>query len=255
MGEQLGVHRPERRLAAGRRRGLGRQGRRQGVGMHLEQGKVAEHQPDPALRGRHQLAQDRRGTGAVGALVVAVLDDGDRCAPLPEDVSLRLRALPALLSAMRSVTRPPRSGSGDPRYRQRCLSRAGCPARAPPHVASAPRAPRSGGGVGGGAMVVGRCAIGRRVTMGESADQGRNGGPVRTDPTFYRSAAEAVAAPTEKLAYVVAFDRAGPAARRADGGRRRRGVGRATRRWSAGRTCRPAATSCTTSAGTPARAP
>ena len=43
----------------------------------------------------------------------------------------------------------------------------------------------------------------------ESADQGRNGGPVRTDPTFYRSAAEAVAAPTEKLAYVVAFDRAG----------------------------------------------
>ena len=45
--------------------------------------------------------------------------------------------------------------------------------------------------------------------MGESADQGRNGGAVRTDPTFYRSAAEAVAAPTEKLAYVVAFDRAG----------------------------------------------
>ena len=30
-----------------------------------------------------------------------------------------------------------------------------------------------------------------------------------TDPTFYRSAAEAAAAPTEKLAYVVAFDRAG----------------------------------------------
>jgi len=29
------------------------------------------------------------------------------------------------------------------------------------------------------------------------------------DPTFYRSAAEAAAAPTEKLAYVVAFDRAG----------------------------------------------
>jgi selenium-binding protein 1 len=30
-----------------------------------------------------------------------------------------------------------------------------------------------------------------------------------TDPTFYRSAAEAIAAPTEQLAYVVAFDRAG----------------------------------------------
>src|SRR4051812_50091868 len=30
-----------------------------------------------------------------------------------------------------------------------------------------------------------------------------------TDPTFYRSPAEAIAAPTEHLAYVVAFDRAG----------------------------------------------
>ena len=30
-----------------------------------------------------------------------------------------------------------------------------------------------------------------------------------TDPTFYRSPGEAAAAPTEKLAYVVAFDRAG----------------------------------------------
>src|SRR5437879_11324263 len=30
-----------------------------------------------------------------------------------------------------------------------------------------------------------------------------------TDPTFYRSAAEAVAAPEERLAYVVAFDRSG----------------------------------------------
>jgi methanethiol oxidase len=32
--------------------------------------------------------------------------------------------------------------------------------------------------------------------------------PPGTDPTFYRSAAEAIAAPTEQLAYVVAFDRA-----------------------------------------------
>ena len=30
-----------------------------------------------------------------------------------------------------------------------------------------------------------------------------------TDPTFYRTAAEAAAAPEEQLAYVVAFDRAG----------------------------------------------
>ncbi|MGH3951796.1 MAG: selenium-binding protein SBP56-related protein, partial [Pseudonocardiaceae bacterium] len=29
------------------------------------------------------------------------------------------------------------------------------------------------------------------------------------DPTFYRTAAEAAAAPREKLAYIVAFDRAG----------------------------------------------
>ena len=29
------------------------------------------------------------------------------------------------------------------------------------------------------------------------------------DPTFYRSPSEAIAAPTEQLAYVVAFDRAG----------------------------------------------
>ena len=31
------------------------------------------------------------------------------------------------------------------------------------------------------------------------------------DPTFYRTAAEAAAAPAEQLAYVVAFDRAGAA--------------------------------------------
>ena len=38
-------------------------------------------------------------------------------------------------------------------------------------------------------------------------DDGRASPPL--DPTFYRSAAEAAAAPTEKLAYLVAFDRAG----------------------------------------------
>jgi methanethiol oxidase len=46
--------------------------------------------------------------------------------------------------------------------------------------------------------------------MSESAGahhQGMSSEP--TDPTFYRTAAEAVAAPIEKLAYVVAFDRAG----------------------------------------------
>jgi selenium-binding protein 1 len=33
--------------------------------------------------------------------------------------------------------------------------------------------------------------------------------PERTDPTFYRSPAAAVAAPPESLAYVAAFDPAG----------------------------------------------
>jgi selenium-binding protein 1 len=46
--------------------------------------------------------------------------------------------------------------------------------------------------------------------MSESAGGRRDGMPSpMMDPTFYRSAAEAVAAPAEKLAYVVAFDRAG----------------------------------------------
>ena len=46
--------------------------------------------------------------------------------------------------------------------------------------------------------------------MTNAADTGHGGMPPGTmDPTFYRTAAEAVAAPPEKLAYVVAFDRAG----------------------------------------------
>jgi selenium-binding protein 1 len=34
--------------------------------------------------------------------------------------------------------------------------------------------------------------------------------PETTDATFYRSPAEAIAAPPERLAYVAAFDPAGP---------------------------------------------
>lgn len=46
--------------------------------------------------------------------------------------------------------------------------------------------------------------------MSQAAGAGHNGvSSAPMDPTFYRSAAEAIAAPTEKLAYVVAFDRAG----------------------------------------------
>ncbi len=46
---------------------------------------------------------------------------------------------------------------------------------------------------------------------GERAGQHEQEGGSVTDPTFYRSAAEAAAAPREALAYVVAFDRSGEA--------------------------------------------
>jgi hypothetical protein len=72
----------------------------------------------------------------------------------------------------------------------------------------------------------------------------------RIDPTFYRTAAEAAAAPGEQLAYVAAFDRA---AQKSDA-MTVVDVNPASDtygRWSAGPTSRASATSCTTSAGTP----
>ena len=57
------------------------------------------------------------------------------------------------------------------------------------------------------------------------------------DPTFYRSAADAAAAPAEELAYVVAFDRQRAASRRDVRGRRRTRTRQTTVRWSAGPTC------------------
>ena len=79
--------------------------------------------------------------------------------------------------------------------------------------------------------------------------------PQTTDPTFYRSPAEAIAAPPERLAYVAAYDPAGQAKDAMavldtdpsspdlrQGGRLERAAHRP-------------ATSCTTSAGTPAPAP
>ncbi len=64
------------------------------------------------------------------------------------------------------------------------------------------------------------------ATMSESAGARPDGMPSRTmDPTFYRSAAAAAAAPPERLAYVVAFDRAGERSRRAERHRCRRVVG------------------------------
>ena len=75
----------------------------------------------------------------------------------------------------------------------------------------------------------------------------------RIDPTFYRTASEAAAAPGEQLAYVAAFDRA---AQKSDAmtvvdvnsASDTYGRGRLDRR------PRASATSCTTSAGTPAAA-
>jgi selenium-binding protein 1 len=73
------------------------------------------------------------------------------------------------------------------------------------------------------------------------------------DPTFYRSPSQAIQAPPEELAYAVAFDRTGqrPDALTVidvDPGSAEYG------RVVGGPTCRPSATSCTTSAGTPAPA-
>ena len=78
--------------------------------------------------------------------------------------------------------------------------------------------------------------------------------PETTDPTFYRSPAEAIAAPPEQLAYVAAYDPAGQAKDAmavldCDPARP------TTARSSAGASCRRPATSCTISAGTPAPAP
>ena len=77
--------------------------------------------------------------------------------------------------------------------------------------------------------------------------------PETTDPTFYRSPAEAIAAPPERLAYVAAYDPAGQAKDAIAVIDCDPSLVRPTARWSAGRSCRRPATSCTTSAGTPAR--
>jgi hypothetical protein len=73
------------------------------------------------------------------------------------------------------------------------------------------------------------------------------------DPTFYRSPAEAIAAPPERLAYVAAYD---PAGRAKDAMTVLDCDPRpTTARWWAGASCRRPGTSCTTSAGTPAPVP
>ena len=73
------------------------------------------------------------------------------------------------------------------------------------------------------------------------------------DPTFYRSPRDAAAAPAEKLAYVATFSRPADqpdamAVVNVDP------QSTATARWSGSPSCPTSATSCTTSAGTRARA-
>ena len=78
--------------------------------------------------------------------------------------------------------------------------------------------------------------------------------PQTSDPTFYRSPAEAIAAPPEQLAYVAAYDPAGQAKDAMavlDTDPSSASYGRVVG-WSELPT---PATSCTTSAGTPARPP
>lgn len=78
---------------------------------------------------------------------------------------------------------------------------------------------------------------------------------VGLDPTFYRSAREAAAAPVESLAYVVAFDRTGQVPDALTVVDLDEAPRTATGRSWAGRTCPTEATRCTISAGTPAAAP
>ena len=70
-GEEQLVHRPEHALRARGLRGQ-RSGQREGV--HVGQREVAEDQPHPAVGLLDDLPQHRRGRRAVGALVVAVLE-------------------------------------------------------------------------------------------------------------------------------------------------------------------------------------
>ena len=74
----------------------------------------------------------------------------------------------------------------------------------------------------------------------------------RPDPSFYPSPRMAMQAPAEKLAYVAAFDPEPQQARRDRGGRRRSRLGHLRPDRRPGRRCPTPATSCITSAGTPA---
>ena len=77
------MHLPEPAL---RRRGLGGLGGELGVLVHVDQREVAEHEPQVVAERAHQLADDRLGLAAVGALEVAVLDERDRGVERAADV-------------------------------------------------------------------------------------------------------------------------------------------------------------------------
>ncbi len=80
--EQRGLHLPEPALRGGR---LDGERGRQRVRVDLEQREVAEHETHPAAGGLDDLPQHRGGGGAVRALEVAELDDGDGRGRVPED--------------------------------------------------------------------------------------------------------------------------------------------------------------------------
>ena len=69
------MHLPEGALVSG---GLGGLGGELGVGVDVVEREVPPHVPDVAVAGQ-QFPDDGLGLAAVGALEVAVLDDGDRC--------------------------------------------------------------------------------------------------------------------------------------------------------------------------------
>src|SRR4029077_754154 len=69
------VHLPEPALGGGRLRGFGRLN---SVRMHVPQGKVAKDRPELVAQGALKLFHDRIGGTAIGAFIVAVLDQGHR---------------------------------------------------------------------------------------------------------------------------------------------------------------------------------
>ena len=82
MAQQQVVHLPESALVGG---GLGGLGGELGVGVDVGAGQVPPDVADVPVAGQ-QFAEDGLGLAAVGALEVAVLHEGDRCARGTADV-------------------------------------------------------------------------------------------------------------------------------------------------------------------------